>query len=223
MEFEPLIIAKISSSDTGNAVHELRKRGFQVLSTREVGIFTYVLTSISPKLVIKLCLHDNLDLKPPKRYSEFQALKLVSSGVEVIMRSKSIHACAAWIAQNPTVHHTLTYHENTRTDLSDICNYYGPCFALSFGFQELSVSYLQGLALVASIALIEILRNTAGASAAWLPLYYSYLSLWNVYYMQRWKQRKATLFYAWGIVDTEASATDLDLVQVSKIDSFHLF
>lgn len=214
MESEPLIIVQARAEGKGNISHELRKRGLNVLSSLETEHFTYAVTSMSHKLIIKLSLQENLTLTPVKKYSSYQALKLANSCIEIILRSISIGASAAWVAHNPTIASTITNESATDAALTDTFNYYGSYIALSMGFQSLSVYYLQGQALVASLALLEILRNPAGASAAWLPFYCSYLQLWGTYYLQRWNQRKAALLYAWGV--TEEPAIDVAIVQVSN-------
>eukprot|EP01032_Pedospumella_encystans_P025612 gene25612-28940_t len=171
---------------------------------------------MSHKLFVKLSLQENLTLTPVKKYSSYQALKLANSFIEIILRSKSIGASAAWVAHNPTMASTITNESTTDAALTDTFNYYGSYIALLVGFQSLSVCYLQGQALVGSIALLEILRNPAGASAAWLPFYCSYLQLWVTYCLQRWKQRKAALLYTWGVA--EEPAMDLAIVQNNTVD-----
>jgi len=216
MESEPLIIVQVHSKGKEDVHHELRKRGLKVLSSNEKEHFTYVVTSMSYKLIIKLSLQENLTLKPLKKYSSYQALKLANCCVEMILRSESIAASAAWVA-----HNAITNNNHIETALTETFNYYGPNIALSIGFQSLSVYYLQGLALVGSFASLEILRNPVGASAVWLPFYCFYLNNWNIYYLQRWKQRRAALLYAWGISETEGSAPDdLALVQVNYMAFF---
>ena len=213
MESEPLIIVQARAEGKGNISHELRKRGLKVLSSLETEHFTYVVTSMSHKLIVKLSLQENLTLTPVKKYSSYQALKLANSCIEIILRSKSIGASAAWVAHNRTIASTTTNESTTDAALTDAFNYYGSYITLSMGFQSLSVYYVQGQALVGSLALLEILRNPAGASAAWLPFYCSYLQLWDFYYLQCWKQRKAALLYTWGVA--EEPAMDLAIVQVS--------
>jgi len=216
MDSGPVIIVQLKSNSKVNVAHELRKRGFLVLSTTEKEQFTYVATSMSNKLVVKLSLQEDLALKPLKKYSAYHALRLANAGVEIIMRAQSIGAAAAWVAHNPAAAKSLTDQNGNETELTAICNYYGPHIALGFGFVSLNVYYLKGLALVGLIALIEILSNSLGLAAGWLPFYCAYLALWSTYHLQRWKQRRAALSYVWDIQRIEEDALDLEIVKVFR-------
>ena len=215
MENDHVIVVTVPSCCKINVAHELRKRGFIVLSCIDLGGTMVLATTMSKRLIVKLSLQEDIPLKPIKKYTSYQSLMLSSAGIAVILKSSTISASGAWIAHNNSHCDTLTIGTGSESELTKLCNYYGPHIALQFAFIAFNKYHLPGTSLVGLIVLLEQASSSAAVnSSLWMYVYCFYLALWSSYHLQRWKQRHCSLTYLWGVQSTHTEAVDAEIVKV---------
>lgn len=210
----PLIIVESKLGGKEDVPYELRRRGFVVQSASMRTQSLYTLVTLSKKLIVKLSIQENVPLKSVRKDSLFTSLKLANAGIAIIMRATSIGAKAAWVAHDEVAAAKTTDNicTGSEAELMSLCNYYGPNVALKHGLVLLNRYYLQALALVGLIMVLEYRANSA--RSMWTPVYAAFLALWGSFHLQRWRQRRSALSFLWGVfcgaeeAERDAEATE---------------
>lgn len=217
MDAEPIIIVEVNDPEDSDVAFELRRRGFLVQSEEMVGEKKVFAVSMAKRLVVKLSLHEEIPLKPIKKYSAYQSLLLANAAIAVILRASSIRASAAWVAHDESHSTALTTTYGNEAELTSLCNYFGPHVSLQFGIISFNRYHLTS---VSVIGLVLFLQRAAFGDfpAAWMYVFCIYLALWGSYHLQRWKQRQNSLLFMWGVLGADADALDAEWSKVSRID-----
>jgi hypothetical protein len=214
MESEPVLIDSIPVSNEADIEHELRRRGFIVLTSEESGDCVNYALTLSKRLVVKLSLQEEIPLKPMKKYTAYQSFLLANAALSIIERSTTISATAVWVAHNKDISSKLTTTTGNEAELTKLCNYFGPQISLQFAFIAFNRYHLPAMSVVGLMLFLE--QVSVGAlGPVWLYLYTIYLALWSSYHLQRWKQRQSSLLFLWGVLGADSAAFDAEWAKVN--------
>ena len=215
MDCWPTIIVLSSVLDGAAISHELRKRGFIVsfcnsyrdssslAASEQLKSTTCLALSMSKKLIIKLALQEDIEVKPLSQYEVVQKTKLANAAIAIIQRTGSLGYISVWLAhdkplldsidlinmkcstavtvedeqqqQEPTEPTQEEQHNNLITALH---SYYGPQIAQHVAFlHHFNTQF--AVPTVTGTCLFIVTARSSSKSSMWTSIFHVFLALWS--------------------------------------------
>lgn len=226
--------AKVNSSKTGHlnlivvqsipnrseAPVELRRRGFIVeVTSSDSELFA---VALSQKLVCKIALQRNNDVKSFASYSSMEQLLLLQSAVDIILRSPDeIGIVHAWLPHDQPKYDAILKSKSSVDKIELVHQYYGPQIAFYFAWLY---QYTYSLLLPALVGIAVYIHQTLfqDVDSTYMPYFAIILALWATLFLEFWKRTNATLAHAWNVLDIEENEIAFQLAKVCFFSFFSL-
>ncbi len=212
---DPVIIIHGCKKEYEPLAYELRRRGFLVGADAHIKGSLNVAVTMSKKLMIKLAIENDIEIKSVKKLDVGQRQIIANKAVQLILRTKTIEAKAAWVAHDEFLTNLISTHTG-QSQLELVNEYYGSKIALYFGWLDF---YTVTLRIPAAVGLLLFVHHyfMDDHDSMWVPAFCIGMCLWGSYFLEFWKRRGAELSFSWRVFGVEDSEMDHQLAKVNNL------